>query len=107
MSMPPKLISKSCYLAGLQCPKRLWLELYRYDLKDEVDPATQAVFDQGQEVGELARLLYPDGLLIKEDHLHIPQAIQKEVTVGFWIPIYLFTLFPTHKAESVSNRIKQ
>ena len=35
--MPPKTISKSRYLAGLQCPKRLWLEIHRNDLKDEVD----------------------------------------------------------------------
>jgi hypothetical protein len=56
--LPPKTISKSRYLAGLQCPKRLWLEIHRYDLKDEVDQDTQAVFDQGQAVGELAQLLY-------------------------------------------------
>ena len=54
----PKTISKSRYLAGLQCPKRLWLEIHRYDLKDEVDQDTQAVFDRGQAVGELAQLLY-------------------------------------------------
>jgi len=54
----PKTISKSRYLAGLHCPKRLWLEIHRYDLKDEVDQDTQAVFDQGQAVGELAQLLY-------------------------------------------------
>jgi len=35
--LPPKTISKSRYLAGLQCPKRLWLEIHRNDLKDEVD----------------------------------------------------------------------
>ena len=56
--LPPKTISKSRYLAALQCPKRLWLEIHRYDLKDEVDQDTQAVFDQGQAVGELAQLLY-------------------------------------------------
>ncbi|HTA77465.1 MAG TPA: DUF2779 domain-containing protein [bacterium] len=74
--MALKNISKSRYVAGLQCQKRLWLELYRYDLKDEVDEATQAIFDQGQEVGELAQLLYPDGVLIDDDYLHIPQAIK-------------------------------
>jgi hypothetical protein len=40
----PKTISKSPYLAGLQCPKRLWLEIHRYDLKDEVDQDTPAAF---------------------------------------------------------------
>ena len=45
--MALKNISKSRYVAGLQCQKRLWLELNRFELKDEVDEATQAIFDQG------------------------------------------------------------
>ncbi len=83
--MPPKTISKSRYLAALQCPKRLWLEIHRYDLKEDVDQDTQAVFDQGQAVGELAQLLFPDGVLIADDHLHLSQALlatEKAVNAG-------------------------
>jgi hypothetical protein len=57
-------ISKSRFLAGLQCRKRLWLEAHRRDLIPE-DPARQARFDLGNEVGELARQLYPEGRLIE------------------------------------------
>jgi hypothetical protein len=69
-------ISKSRYTAGLQCEKRLWLEVHRRDLMDEVEPSQQAIFDQGHEIGVLAQSLYPGGLLIAEDHLHMDDAIR-------------------------------
>ena len=53
--------SKSAYLMGLQCQKLLW---FRYNAKDQIpapDEATQAVFDQGKEVGELAHQVFPGG----------------------------------------------
>jgi len=43
----------------------LW---YHYNAKDqlpEVDRQTQAIFDQGHEVGELAKKLFPDGIDIE------------------------------------------
>ena len=55
-------LSKSKYVAGLQCSKLLW---YHYNAKEEIpafDEATQALFDQGHEVGELARTLFPGGV---------------------------------------------
>lgn len=56
-------LSKSRIVSGLQCARRLWLETRRRDLL-HVDAATQAVFDAGNQVGELARELYGPGLLI-------------------------------------------
>jgi len=60
-------ISKSHYLAGLQCLKRLWLEKSRPDLVSPPTPDQQHRFDQGQEVGELAHRLYPEGILLDEE----------------------------------------
>jgi len=57
-------ISKSKYLNGLQCHKLLW---FYYNAKDQipaVDAQTQAIFDQGHLVGELAKKLYPNGIEI-------------------------------------------
>src|ERR1039458_2237880 len=57
-------ISKSTYLMGLQCQKLIW---FRYNAKDQIpapDEATQAIFDQGTEVGELTRQLFPDGIVV-------------------------------------------
>jgi hypothetical protein len=69
-------ISKSRFINGLQCEKRLWLEIHEHGLADEIDEGTQAIFDQGRLVGELAQKLYPEGVLICEDHLHIAEAVQ-------------------------------
>ena len=60
----PKLtmrqLSKSKLIAHRQCPKRLWLELHRPELRD--DSASEAVFRIGHEVGEVARKVYdPEG----------------------------------------------
>jgi hypothetical protein len=57
-------ISKSKYLNGLQCHKLLW---FYYNAKDQIpafDAQTQAIFDQGHRVGELAKRLYPNGIEI-------------------------------------------
>ena len=55
-------ISKSKFLWGLQCPKLLWHAYNRKDLIPQPDAQQQAVFDQGHEVGALAKQLYPDGI---------------------------------------------
>jgi hypothetical protein len=56
------VISKSRFLSGLQCRKLLWTELNATDQIPPPDQQTLAVFDQGREVGLLARQLYPDGI---------------------------------------------
>lgn len=53
-------LSKSKLIAWRQCPKRLWLELHRPELRD--DSGAEAVFRIGNEVGEVARQVYdPEG----------------------------------------------
>lgn len=75
--MPSSInLSKSRFLSGLQCEKRLWFEIHRKELANETDDRTQAIFDQGHLVGEMARKLFPGGVLIAEDHAHIPEAIE-------------------------------
>ena len=65
--MPPTRqtgLSKSTFLMGRQCSKLLW---FRYNAKDQIpapDEGQQAVFDQGHEVGELAKQLFPGGIEI-------------------------------------------
>jgi hypothetical protein len=57
-------LSKSKILSLLQCPKRLWLEQHRPELI-VVDESVQARLDAGQRVGEVARGLFPGGLLVE------------------------------------------
>ena len=69
------LLSKSRFIAGLQCQKRLYFECFNRDLADSVDQQTQAIFDAGTEVGAVARGLYPGGRLVSEDHFHHNEAV--------------------------------
>lgn len=56
-----RTLSKSKLIAFRQCPKRLWLEVHRPDLR-EVSPETEARFQVGYQVGDLARRIYdPEG----------------------------------------------
>src|SRR4051812_4153691 len=50
-------LSKSKLLAYRQCPKRLWLEVHRPELRED-SAATQVRFQAGCQVGEIARRLY-------------------------------------------------
>ena len=54
--------SKSKLLALRQCPKRLWLEIHRPVLREDSD-ATQASFQIGYQVGDIAHQIYdPENL---------------------------------------------
>jgi len=70
-------LSKSKYLSGLQCQKRLWLEIHKPYLAPPPPPGQQKIFDQGTMVGELATEEFPDGVLIEADYLNIPEAIKQ------------------------------
>jgi len=70
-------LSKSKFVAGLQCHKRLYLEIHSPELATEPDEQTQAVFDNGSEVGELARRLFPGGVLVAFAHGHHEPALQR------------------------------
>jgi len=70
------LISKSKFVAGLQCPKLLWHAVNRPEQFPPTDPATQANFDQGREIGVLAKTLYPGGLEISEGVVHRSAVVQ-------------------------------
>ena len=57
--MPP--FSKSKLLAYRQCPKRLWLEVHKPELRED-SAATQARFQAGYQVGDIAQRIYdPEG----------------------------------------------
>ena len=56
-------LSKSRLQAFRQCPKRLWLHVHRPELREE-RAETERRFQIGFQVGDVARSLYPGGLLI-------------------------------------------
>ena len=68
-------LSKSRYLSGLQCKKRLWLEVNEPAKASTISTTQQKILDQGTEVGIRARLYFPGGLLIEIDHSMLEQNI--------------------------------
>lgn len=64
------MLSKSRILDGLQCPKRLFLQVHHRELA-QVDPSTAYRFQVGHRVGEVARSLRPCGRLISEDDVNV------------------------------------
>ena len=55
-------LSKSKFVAGVQCLKRLYLQVHQPELATQPDAAAEAIIRQGQEVGMLARSLFPGGV---------------------------------------------
>ena len=60
--MERRLLSKSKYMTGLQCPRLIWIQFHESAKIPEIDSVTQHVFDQGHLVGELAKKLFPEGI---------------------------------------------
>lgn len=58
------MLTKSKYLSGLQCVKRLWIEERAPEHLAMASSGQSQLFAQGREVGQLARTCFPYGLLI-------------------------------------------
>ena len=68
-------LSKSRFMAGLQCLKRLYLQVHEPDLAGELDAKSWAVIQQGQEVGRLAQKMFPGGVRIEAGHGELDKAL--------------------------------
>jgi predicted RecB family nuclease len=60
----PITISKSKFVAGAQCLKRLYLQVHQPELAAEPNASGYAIMEQGQEVGRLAHQLFPGGVKV-------------------------------------------
>src|SRR5246500_5371893 len=55
-------LSKSRFVAGCQCLKRLYFQVHQPELAAEPEAAAEAIIEQGREVGMLARQMFPGGV---------------------------------------------
>jgi hypothetical protein len=65
-ALPPAL-SKSKYLAGCQCERRVWLTCRAPELATPPDARQQAIFELGHDVGRCAHALFPGGVLVRAE----------------------------------------
>lgn len=70
------LISKSKFTWGLKCGKLLWHAFHGKNLVPEADASQEAAFEQGREVGALARQLFPDGFEVASGVVDFAEAIR-------------------------------
>ena len=77
---PPRL-SKSRFLSGLQCEKRLYFEAHSPELATEVDGQRQAMLDMGKHIGDTAQLCFPGGQLVTEGYRQSGAALERTATL--------------------------
>lgn len=73
--MASRHLTKSRYIAGLQCLRRLWLVVHE-PLPHE-EPAPGSPMDVGQEIGGKAHLLFPGGVLVREEPWQHAEAVPR------------------------------
>ena len=71
-----KYISKSSYMAGLDCHRKLWQLLWDRDSAAPNDGMTELVFEYGRRFGELAHVLFPNAVLIDIDIRKLHRAVE-------------------------------
>lgn len=70
-------LSKSRFMAGLQCPKYLWWRVHEPDAAElKADPIQQDRFAQGHQVGEVAQVMFPGGVLIRHSHTQVDERLK-------------------------------
>ena len=65
--MSSKLLTKSKYIAGIQCLKYLWIQINEPERIPATGVVKQHMFDQGNLVGKLAKKLFPGGIDVPTD----------------------------------------
>ncbi len=77
-------ISKTQFLHYLQCPKYFWLEKHKPEVVEaiEISDFEQQIIDQGIEVEQWARKLYPTGKLVEGRELKAVDQTKKYLHEG-------------------------
>lgn len=76
------VLTKSKYLSGLQCVKRLWIEEHAPGHLPAASSTQSQLFLQGSEVGRLARTRFPSGKLIRGAGAGALAATQSALAAG-------------------------
>lgn len=90
----PVTVSKTDYILWRECPKNAWLKIHKPELyyASELTEFEQSIIDNGIEVEEVARALFPDGVLIKgrdEEANRLTQELVAAKTPTLFQPIFV------------------
>ena len=77
--MASQHLTKSRYIAGLQCRRRLWLLVHEPMPYEE--PAPGSPMEIGQEIGCKAHLLFPKGVQVHEEPWQHAEAVARTTTL--------------------------
>jgi hypothetical protein len=69
-------ISKSKFVSGVQCLKRLYLQVHQPELAAEFDDARKAVIEQGNQVGLVAQTAFSGGVMVQAGRTELDDAIK-------------------------------
>ena len=75
-------LSKSRFVAGCQCLKRLYWQVHEPELTAPSDAVAEAIIEQGREVGLLARQLFPGGVEVRDEGLDKAIRATRELTAN-------------------------
>jgi hypothetical protein len=77
MNTNPKLphLTKSKYVAGLQCRRKLWLDCH--EPMEFVDADPGSIMDIGNKIGVHAHALFPGGVLVREEAYEHSEAVAR------------------------------
>jgi Domain of unknown function(DUF2779) len=78
----PSSLSKTNFMSGLQCSKRLWLQVKDPSKQPKLTKSQQRIIHQGVEVGLYARKQFPNGLLICSEGAEAIQQTQQALQSG-------------------------
>lgn len=84
-------ISKSNFVSGIQCVKKLYFDIHKKDLKPEISEQKKLLFTTGHEIGELAQRAFPNGKdASPENYYDFSQSIQDTKD---WIDLGVKTIY--------------
>jgi predicted RecB family nuclease len=100
-------LSKSKFVAGCQCLKRLYLQVHKPELAAEPNGTADGIIEQGREVGMLARKLFPGGIEV-DGSAGLKQAIRttKQLIANPEIPAIFEGAFE-HEGITVKTDVLQ
>ena len=79
-------LSKSKFVAGCQCLKRLYWQVHQAELAEQPDAAAEATIQQGRDVGMLARQMFPGGVEVCERSLDQAIRTTRELLTNSEVP---------------------